>query len=179
MIVKSLRETMLGMWSLLVGMKVTAVNFKSTQITVHYPREVVHSLEGYRGHIELVPSDEDPYKPKCIACNNCVRICPSACISLTAIKPKKKAAEKTEAPDSADEVKTKGKKEAPAKKAKPELESFVCDYNYCCLCGLCVQSCPTGALRYSSNVYLAGFTRQEFVLDLLSRLQNQAQKKEQ
>jgi len=179
MIVKSLSETLSGMWSLLVGMKVTAVNFKSSQITVHYPRQVT-DLDGYRGHIELVPSDEDPTKSKCIACSNCVRICPGACISLKASKPKKKAAaEKKEAPGTETETQPEGKKEAPPKKAKPELQSFVLDYNYCCLCGLCVESCPSGALRYSSDVYVAGFTRQEFVYDLLSRLQYQAQKKEQ
>jgi len=179
MMLKSIRETLVGMWSLLVGLKVTAVNFVTPQITVHYPRQVVPSLEGYRGHIELVPSEEDPFKPRCIACSNCVRICPGACISIKATKPKKKAAEKTEPPSTEAEAQPQIKKEAPAKKAKPELQSFVLDYNYCCLCGLCVQSCPSDALRYSSEVYLAGFTRQEFVFDLLSRLKNQAQKKEQ
>ncbi len=170
MIVKSIRETVAGMWSLLVGMKVTSKNFIQPNITVHYPRQSVKSLEGYRGHIELVPNEDDPFKSKCIACNSCVRICPSACISLKASKPKKAAA-KEGAADGAED------KKAPAKKAKPELLSFVLDYNYCCLCGLCVQSCPSGALRYSSDVYLAGFSRQEFVIDLLARLQYQAQKK--
>ncbi|RQD78571.1 4Fe-4S binding protein [Desulfonatronospira sp. MSAO_Bac3] len=179
MIVKSLSETLSGMWSLLVGMKVTAGNFKSSQITVHYPRQVT-DLEGYRGHIELVPSDNDPTKSKCIACMNCVRICPGGCISITASKPKKKAAEeKKETSGTEAEALPEGKKEAPPKKAKPEPQSFVLDYNYCCLCGLCVESCPSGALRYSSDVYVAGFSRQEFVYDLLSRLQYQAQNKEQ
>ncbi len=175
MIVKSLRENLEGMWSLLVGMKVTSKNFIMPHVTVHYPRQTVASLEGYRGHIELVAKDDDPAKSKCIACSNCVRICPSACISLKAVKPKKKA-ETEDAPAEAG-AKTEVKKEAPAKKAKPELQSFMLDFNYCCLCGLCVQSCPSGALRYSSEVYLAGFTRQEFVIDLLARLQYQAQKK--
>jgi len=173
MIVKSIRENLGGMWSLLVGLKVTSKNFFQTHVTVHYPRQSVPSLEGYRGHIELVPKEDDPSKSKCIACSNCVKICPTSCISLKAVRPKKKEEPSTEAGDEAE-----GKKKAPAKKGKPELQSFVLDYNYCSLCGLCVQSCPTGALDFSSDVYLAGFTRQEFVFDLLARLQHQAQKKE-
>lgn len=172
MIVKSIRETVAGMWSLLVGMKVTGKNFVQPNITVHYPRQTVKSLEGYRGHIELVPREDDPSKPKCIACNNCVKICPTACITIKAVRPKKTDAPSSEAGEQADD-----KKKAPAKKAKPELQSFVLEYSYCSLCGQCVQSCPTGALNFSSDVYLAGFSRQEFVIDLLARLQYQAQKK--
>ncbi|MBS3779645.1 MAG: 4Fe-4S binding protein [Desulfovermiculus sp.] len=169
MIVKKFQDTIMGLWSLLVGLKVTAYNFARPEVTVHYPRKTVPSLEGYRGHIELVPSQENPLKSKCIACMTCARMCPSACISLTASKPKKKEAESQEADGSESGEKSK------AKKAKPELESFVLDFNYCCLCGLCVQNCPADALRFSSEVYLAGFSRQEFVFDLLARLQSQAE----
>ncbi|MGM0538584.1 MAG: 4Fe-4S dicluster domain-containing protein [Thermodesulfobacteriota bacterium] len=173
MIVKKFNDTIMGLWSLLVGLKVTAFNFTRPQVTVHYPRQTVPSLEGYRGHIELIPQDDDPLKPKCIACNTCVRMCPSCCISLTAIKPQKKAAEDKETSGAES-----GEKPKP-KKAKPELESFVLDYNYCSLCGQCVQNCPVDALRYTSDVYLAGFSRQEFVFDLLARLHDQAAQKEQ
>lgn len=172
MIVKSIRENLEGMWSLLVGMKVTSKNFIMPNVTVHYPRQTVPSLEGYRGHIELVAKDGDPFKSKCIACSNCVRICPNACITMKATKPKKKTEEKDASPDGAV-----AKTETPAKKAKPELVSFVLDFNYCSLCGQCAESCPSGALRFSSNVYLAGFSRDEFVIDLMARLQHQAQKK--
>jgi NADH-quinone oxidoreductase subunit I len=173
MIVQKFRDTLMGLWSLLVGLKVTAVNFASPEVTVHYPRQVVPSLEGYRGHIELVPNPDQPHKSKCIACNTCVRTCPGACISLTASKPKKKEA------DSKDSTGSESGENPKAKKAKPELESFVLDFNYCCLCGLCVQNCPTGALRFSNDVYLAGTGRQDFVFDLLARLQSQAAKTEQ
>ncbi len=181
MIVKSLRETAVGLWSLLVGLKVTAINFGSPQITVHYPREVSPTLEGFRGHIELVPNEEDPSKSNCTACGTCVRTCPSACITMKATKPKKKAAEKKEATSSESEGQGGGedKKEAPAKKAKPELNTFRVDFNYCCLCGLCVETCPANALRFSQNYFLAGFSREEFDFDLLARLQAQAEQKEQ
>ncbi|WP_027370214.1 4Fe-4S binding protein [Desulfovermiculus halophilus] len=173
MMVKKFRDTLTGLWSLLVGLKVTAVNFVRPEVTVHYPRQTVPSLEGYRGHIELVPSQDDPFKSKCIVCMTCVRMCPTSCISVAGSKPKKKTAGKDQAAD-ADSGDT-----PKAQKAKPELESFVVDFTYCSLCGLCVQNCPTGALRFSTDVYLAGFSRQDFVFDLLGRLQSQAEHKEQ
>ncbi|MFW6415398.1 MAG: 4Fe-4S binding protein [Thermodesulfobacteriota bacterium] len=174
MILKRLRDTAVGLWSLLVGLKVTALNFVSPQITIHFPREVSPTLEGFRGHIELVPSEEDPFKSKCIACGNCVRACPSACITMKATKPKKKEAEGQESASSDTAAESGEEKKAPAKKAKPELIAFSVNFNYCCLCGLCVENCPAGALRFSQNYYLAGFTREEFDIDLLARLESKA-----
>jgi len=171
MLVERLRDTAVGLWSLLVGLKVTAMNFVRPEITIHYPREVSPTLEGFRGHIELVPSEEDPSKSKCIACGNCVRACPSACITMKATKPKK---EEKQDSSSGDQDQSQEKKEAPAKKAKPQMVAFSVDFNYCCLCGLCVESCPSGALRFSDNFFLAGFSREEFDIDLLARLQSKA-----
>ena len=169
MIVQKLRDTLAGLWSLLVGLKVTAVNFTRPQVTVHYPRRTVPTLEGYRGHIELVPNEENPFESKCIACKTCVRMCPTACIFLTSVKAEKKEGEAQEGTqtDAGDKPKTK--------KAPPRLTSFTLNYNYCSLCGLCVQSCPTDALRFSTDVYLAGFSREEFIFDLLARLHRQAE----
>lgn len=169
MIVKKFQDTIMGLWSLLVGLKVTAYNFTRPEVTVHYPRKTVPSLEGYRGHIELVPSQENPLQSKCIACMTCVRTCPTSCISLTSVKAEKKEGEAKEGSggDTGDKPK--------AKKAPPQLTSFTLNFNYCSLCGLCVQSCPTNALRFSTDVYLAGFSRDEFIFDLLARLQSQTE----
>jgi len=174
MLVKSLRDTAVGLWSLLVGLKVTAFNFVTPNITIHYPREVSPTLEGFRGHIELVPSEEDPYKSKCIACGNCVRTCPSACITMKATKPKKKEEDQQESSSSDTESQSGEKKESSGKKAKPEMVAFSVNFNYCCLCGLCVETCPSGALRFSDNYFLAGFSREEFDIDLVARLQSKA-----
>ncbi|MFO7727088.1 MAG: 4Fe-4S binding protein [Desulfonatronovibrio sp.] len=177
--IKTLRQAVTGVWSMLVGLKVTGRSFFQPQITVHYPRNTVESLEGYRGHIELVPQEKDPYQSKCIACGTCVLLCPSQCISLRV--------DKRNLPRKVNRSGHPGMKEMPLdlkhKHVHPEKMDkkpryFHLDFNYCSLCGLCVQNCPTGALRFSSDVYLAGYSRKEFEYDLLARLNYQAQKKE-
>jgi len=176
MITKTFSATFRGLYSLLVGLGVTRNNLFRSSVTVHYPRETTY-LEGFRGPVELSPSEDDPEKPKCNACGNCVRICPSACLYMKATKPKKKEAEEDTSFDG--QTTEENKTEKSSKKSKPELQSFVLDFTYCSQCGLCVQNCPVGSLRFSHDVFLAGFSRDEFVFDLLAKLKKQAQQKEQ
>ncbi len=176
--IKTLREAAEGVWSMLVGLKITGKNFFQPQITVHYPRKTVDSLEGYRGHIELVSKEEEPGASKCIACGTCYQLCPSGCISLRAKHQTGQTSAVLPHPDMAGlPLELKQKIQHPADVIR-EPESFHLDYNFCSLCGLCVQNCPAGALRFSSDVYLAGYSRQEFEYDLLARLRLQADKKE-
>ncbi|WP_035243840.1 4Fe-4S binding protein [Desulfonatronovibrio hydrogenovorans] len=177
--IKTLREALTGVWSMLVGLKITGKNFFQPQITVHYPRKTVESLEGYRGHIELVPKDDDPAATKCIACGTCYQLCPSSCINLrTRQQPSGSKQMLPPHPDMAFLPLELKQKFIHPHEVVREPESFHLDYNYCSLCGLCVQNCPANALRFSSDVYLAGYSRQEFEYDLLARLRYQAQKKE-
>ncbi|WP_045215964.1 4Fe-4S binding protein [Desulfonatronovibrio magnus] len=177
--IKELREAVTGVWSMLVGLKITGKNFFQPQVTVHYPRQTVESLEGYRGHIDLVAKEEDPYESKCIACGTCYQLCPSSCIDLRARQQGAKAQEILPPhPDMVNMPIELKKKVAHPEEMVREPEYFYLDYNYCSLCGLCVQNCPSGALKFSSDVYLAGYSRQEFEYDLLARLRYQAQKKE-
>lgn len=176
--IKTLKEAVTGVWSMLVGLKITGINFFQPQVTVHYPRQTA-PLEGYRGHIELVAKEDEPYKSKCVACGTCYQMCPSSCIDLRA-KPQVNDSQPVlpPHPDMAGlPLEFKRKLMHPAESVK-EPEYFNLDYNYCSLCGLCVQNCPAGALRFSSDVYLAGYSRQEFEYDLMARLRYQAQKKE-
>ncbi|WP_457571787.1 4Fe-4S binding protein [Desulfovulcanus sp.] len=174
--VKKIAQTLTGLWSLVVGLRVTGKNFFQPQLTVHYPREKVESIEGYRGHIELVPKDGDPFAARCVACGSCARACPSGCITIHVKKVTVPApSTKQEHPASPKPLQT-NEKVAPPKKAKTKrvLEAFELNYNYCSLCGLCVQSCPAGGLRFSDNVYIAGLSRNEFEFDLLARMRGKA-----
>lgn len=78
----SVRKQAKSLWSLVVGLRVTGDNMLRPQITVHYPRRTVESLEGYRGHVQLVGKPGDPAEPRCICCMMCVNSCPSACITV-------------------------------------------------------------------------------------------------
>lgn len=179
----SLRHAAKGLYSLLVGLRITGVEFAKPQLTVHYPRQVVGdaALRGYRGHIELVPLEDDPLTARCIACMQCHNICPSNCISLAAAKKAKpeKAAEtvaaETQAVEAAgDTAMPKMKTAAPPKDGgKKQLTHFTLDFSLCSLCGLCVQTCPVASLRHSSNVYMASYDRKPLVMDLLARMRGQ------
>ncbi|GAB7079909.1 4Fe-4S binding protein [Megalodesulfovibrio paquesii] len=176
---KPLVEAAQGLKSLLVGLKITGKEFAKPQRTVHYPRQVVgaEALKGFRGHIELVPLEDDPHSARCIACLQCERICPSNCILIKVDKPAKPAKPVAEETVDMDAVTPKVKAEAamPKDGGRKKLASFQLDYTLCSLCGLCVQVCPVTSLRHSENLYLAGATREEFVFDLLARLRRQSE----
>ena len=151
-----------GLWSLVVGLKVTGTYFVNEQVTVHYPRNEVDNLESFRGPIELVKSPDDPCKPLCVACMTCVSICPHECITVVKRKPAKteEEADKKEGRAGKNEVKKKVPK-GPAR--------FTYDYTRCCLCGFCVENCPAHSIRFSNRGYLAGSDKDAFLFDLLER----------
>lgn len=160
-------DALKGVWSLLVGLRVTGSEFAQKQVTVHYPRQVVDNITTFRGHIELVGKPKDPAVPKCISCMMCQSVCPSGCIVVKK-SPKIKPTE--EAIKAAEEA----GKPAPKPKAVKTPKGLLLDYNLCSLCGLCVQNCPVGSLRFSTDVYLAGYERGDFEYDLVERLKEQA-----
>ncbi|MFZ2089833.1 MAG: 4Fe-4S dicluster domain-containing protein, partial [Desulfobaccales bacterium] len=88
---------------------------------------------------------------RCIACEMCSRICPSQLITVAGTK-------------------------FPGEKQKRATE-YIHEHQYCSLCGLCVEVCPTTALEFSQVYRLAGYRREDFVFDhliLLQKRQNAA-----
>lgn len=76
-----------GMWSLVVGLNITGKYFLQPNVTIHYPRQEVDNLATFRGHIELIPEDNDSLTPRCISCGTCAKACPSGCITVTKKRP--------------------------------------------------------------------------------------------
>jgi NADH-quinone oxidoreductase chain I len=139
------KEILVGFWSLLAGMSVTIRYFFRPIVTVQYPREKLIMTPRYRGPIELI-LDPETGTHTCIACEMCSRICPSQLITVKGLKVDKK------------------------KKLPWE---YVIEYQYCSLCGLCLDSCPTSALQWSNEYRMAGFTREDSVINVLTRFQHQ------
>jgi NADH-quinone oxidoreductase subunit I len=139
------KEILVGFWSLLAGMAVTIRYFTKPIVTVQYPRQKLAMTPRYRGHTEFV-LDPETKTHRCIACEMCNRICPSQLISLEGVK-------------------------VDAKKKVPR--SYIIAYQYCSLCGLCVEVCPTKALKFSDEYLMCGFKREDSEIDLLARLQDQ------
>lgn len=162
-VIKSICETANGLYSLLVGLSITGKNFASSQLTVHYPRQEVTNLSTYRGHVEFAPMDDNPFMPRCVGCGICAKSCPSNCITVSGKDlPAEEPAEGAE-----PGAKPKGKKKTVA--------TALLNYSTCSLCGQCVRACPSGALRFSTNVYFAASSRDDIIIDLVERLRKQAE----
>lgn len=151
-----------GMWSLVVGLNITGKYFLQPNVTIHYPRQEVDNLATFRGHIELIPEDNDPLAPRCISCGTCAKACPSGCITVTKKKAPVPTAEETE--------------QGIKPKAPKDPETFRLDFTLCSLCGQCVMSCPANAIRFSQNINIAGYSRQDFQFDLVARLRSRLPK---
>lgn len=136
-----------GLISLLVGMGITFKEFFKPTVTVAYPYETLTMCARYRGHIELVPDEEG--NSKCVVCGLCEKACPSDCISLAGEKPEG------------------GKKKV--------LSKYVLDFTRCSLCGSCVEACTFGAIDFSNEYNLASRRKEDFIFDLLHRLEEHKQ----
>ncbi|MBI4432581.1 MAG: NADH-quinone oxidoreductase subunit I [Candidatus Omnitrophica bacterium] len=135
-----LKEVLRGFWSLLVGMGITFRYFFKKPVTVIYPKERI-PIKRFKGPINFVV-DEKSGDHKCIACNACIKVCPSRCMSL--------------------EI---GKSAADGKRV---LTDFKVNYMLCSLCSLCIDVCPTDALKHADGDYdMVSMTQKELIMDLL------------
>lgn len=134
--------------SLITGLTITAREFFKPVVTEQYPYEVPTMTPLFRGHIELI-GNEETGAANCVVCGMCQRACPSQCISLD------------------------GKKNEGGK--GKVLTSYVLDFTKCSLCGSCVESCNFNALRFSKQYNLASVDKNDFIMDLLKRLEDQNQ----
>ena len=144
---KALKEIVVGFNSLVTGMRITIGQFFKPTVTVQYPHESLKMPKRFRGHIELV-RDPETGKAVCFACKLCERACPSDCITV-------------------DGAKLDGAK-------KKSVTKYVLDFTKCSLCGSCVEACRDGAIRFSREFNLAGTNKDDFVMDLFKRLQDEA-----
>ena len=131
---------------MLVGLSITAREFFKPVVTEQYPWEVPEMPENYRGHIELI-KDEETGNSKCVACGMCQRACPSGCITVAGKKPE-------------------GSKKKVATK-------YILDFTTCSLCGTCIESCNFGAIQFSKDYNLASTRKEDYIFDLLKRLEEQ------
>ncbi len=145
--IKALKEIVGGLNSLVTGMRITIGQFFKPTVTVQYPHESLKMPARFRGHIELV-RDPETGKAVCFACKLCERACPSDCIIV-------------------DGAKLDGAK-------KKSVTKYVLDFTKCSLCGSCVEACRDGAIRFSREFNLAGTNKDDFVMDLFKRLQDEA-----
>ncbi|MCH8049687.1 4Fe-4S binding protein [Patescibacteria group bacterium] len=108
-------------------------------VTVLYPHEEI-ATKNFKGPIAFT-TDELDQNHKCIACNACIKACPSRCMALQV------------------EKNSEGKR---------VLSDFKVDYMLCSLCSICIEVCPTDALMHDSENYdIVATTRRELISDLI------------
>ncbi|MDE6416376.1 MAG: NADH-quinone oxidoreductase subunit I [Duncaniella sp.] len=132
-----------GIVSLLKGLSVTGKEFVTPKITETYPdnRDNLPVAPRFRAVLELIYDAEGNHR--CIACGTCERVCPNNTISLA--------------------ISTR---ETWDGKKKKHLDKYIYDLGSCTLCNLCVDKCPTDALRFSNDFEQATFTRSKLVKQL-------------
>lgn len=143
---KMLWEIVTGFASLLTGMRITIAQFFKPSITVQYPHESLKMPARFRGHIELV-RDPATGKAICFACKVCEKTCPSDCITV-------------------EGAKLEGEK-------RKSVSEFRLDFTKCSLCGSCVESCKSSAIRFSRDYNLASTNKDDYVLNLFKRLEEE------
>ena len=135
-----LKDVFNGAWSLVAGMAITARYAFKKPVTVIYPKERI-PMKRFKGPISFVVDDKSK-DHKCIACNACIKVCPSRCMSLVAQK------------SVAD--------------GKRVLTDFKVNYMLCSLCSLCIDVCPTDALKHDDPNYdMVSLTQKELIMDLM------------
>ena len=138
---KYFSELLTGAQSLIAGFAVTLKALLSPVVTVQYPREKLPVGKGYRGHPHLVMElkQAGPNASPAAAACACAR---RKCFTV------------------------QGEKKEGDKRKYPTV--FQMDFTRCSLCGTCSEVCPVAAIEYSDVYGIAGFTREEFVYDLLA-----------
>ena len=125
-----------GLWSLLVGMKVTLKYYFMKPVTVQYPYETREIAPIWRGTLRQLCDAKG--EEICDGCQICGRICPVQCISMEVYKDPKDNKRKT--------------------------SSYVVDFGRCMYCGLCVESCPKKCLVHTTDYALVSYDRAGLVL---------------
>jgi len=137
-IINYIKEIILGVWSLLKGMKVTGSYFfrPSTIVTQKYPdnRKELVMFERFKGEVVMPHNEKNEHK--CTGCGICEINCPNGTIEVI----------------SKTVLTEDGKK-------KRAIDKHIYRLGMCTFCALCVKSCPFNALAFSQEFEHAIFNR--------------------
>lgn len=122
------------MKGMLKGLGVTAKTLGKSKVTMKYPDVPIEMPDRFRGIQYFDPE-------KCIVCNQCARICPTECITLT------------------------GKANPDPEKKGKVIDTYDINFEICILCDLCTEVCPTEAIVMTNNFELATYSRDDLFKD--------------
>ena len=136
-----LKNSFDGIWTVLVGMKITFKHLFKPAVTIQYPDVKLPMADRARNRLYVNMDD-------CIGCDQCARACPVDCIIIDTVKS---------LPTDDLGITSNGKKKALW------VTKFDIDIAKCCYCQLCVFPCPTECI-YMTDVYeFSEFEREDLI----------------
>lgn len=141
MMTQYFKDLFKGIWTVLVGMKVTFGHMFVPAVTIQYPDVKVKLPERARNRLYVNMDD-------CIGCDQCSMACPVDCITIETVKS---------LPTDDLGLTSTGQKK------RLWVTKFDIDIAKCCYCGLCVPPCPTECIRMTDVYEFAEFDRHNLI----------------
>lgn len=149
------KNTWDGIYTVLVGMKITLRHMFVPSVTIQYPDVKVPLPERARNRLYVNMDD-------CIGCDQCARACPVDCIEIETVKSLP--------------TEDLGRTSNDKKKAL-WVTRFDIDIAKCCYCSLCVYPCPTECI-YMTDVYeFSEYQRQDLVYSFATLTPDETEEK--
>lgn len=140
------RNIWLGIYTVLIGMKVTFAHLFDKAVTIQYPDERLQLPERERNRLFVNIDD-------CIGCDQCARACPVNCIHIETIKAV------------AGDIVGRTGTTSQGKKKALFVPIFTIDIAKCCFCQLCVFPCPTECIYMTDVFEFSEFERSKLVYE--------------
>ncbi len=130
-----------GVWTVLVGMKITFMHMFTPAVTIQYPDVKLKLPERARNRLYVNMDD-------CIGCDQCSMACPVDCITIETLKS---------TPDVDLGLTSVGTKK------RLYVPRFDIDIAKCCYCGLCVPPCPTECIKMTDVYEFSEYERTNLI----------------
>jgi len=150
------QNTWEGLYTILIGMKVTWKHLFVPAVTIQYPEERVPMVERVRNRLFVNMDD-------CIGCNQCSNACPVNCIEIETIKS---------LPTDDLGLTSSGKKKALW------VTKFDIDIAKCCYCQLCVFPCPTDCIVMTDVYEFSEFKRDDLLYKFANLTDSEVEEKQ-
>jgi formate hydrogenlyase subunit 6/NADH:ubiquinone oxidoreductase subunit I len=144
---KYFQKVWMGVYTVLIGMRITIIHLFAHNVTVQYPNEQIPIPDNARNRL-YVDMEE------CNGCNSCARACPVNCITVETIK----CAPGDEVPP----LRSGGKRAL-------WVSSFEIDFAKCCFCSLCTEPCPTMAIRRTKEFEYSDNDRKNLIYNFVKQ----------
>lgn len=147
----------LGIYTALVGMKITFGHLFQKKVTVQYPDERYPIPDTARNRLYVNMDD-------CIGCNQCANACPVNCISIETVKSLP-----------TEDLGTT----STGTKKRLWVTKFDIDFAKCCFCSLCVFPCPTECIKMTTFFEYSEYDRTSFLYSFVTLTPEEIQSKKE